>query len=216
MWIALREKKYQGFRYIFRLLTVMLDILGVFFCLYLEKFFAILYENPNMVYALKKMTKVNVFLQEELNMVLFGLRILMWILLVGLFVFIYYLVAHETLARLKVMNLLDYIGYKKYQIFAYEFIFEIYDIIISYIISASVLVIAKLLISRINITKKMFEIVGWCWKMDIIIFGEVLLGVVIITFVCCLLKLRNDVGIENGKEHKKSFKKVLTDSKNGI
>lgn len=186
MFLTLREKRQQWIRLIFRTAVLAVNTTGLFVCLYLENVLMIVTGNQETAVLFNRVLAGNRFLLEEFNAVVKAAQIIIFVLTIGLCIMVYYLIAHEIQIRARIHQLLHCIGYKPLQVFAYEFMYELWDLFFGFVISTTWFVILRTWIMKMKNVEEIFQKLHWNISRELIIFAGVFITLNILDILCCL------------------------------
>lgn len=186
MLLTLREKRRQWIRLIFRTVVLAINTTGLFLCLYLENVLMIVTENQETAALFNNVLVGNRLLLEEFNAVVKTAWTLILVLTIGLCIMIYCLVAHEIQVRAHIHQLLHCVGYRPLQVFAYEFIYELWDLFFGFAISTVWFVIFRTWIMKMKNVEEIVQKLHWNISRELMIFAGVFLILNILDILCCL------------------------------
>lgn len=204
MVLTLREKKRNWVRYIFRIAILTVDIAGLYACLYLEVILTALSGNQKIETLLIDILRKNPFLLEELNTAIKAAQCIVLVLLAGLCSMICHLILHEVQARVRIRKLLYCIGYKNMQVYAYEFLYEFWDLFFGTVLSAVGFAVFSEWIIRIEGAGRVLKAIHWNAGKNLFVFFMTMLVLLVLNILCCVSAW--DIGKDTKNDTEKNQK----------
>lgn len=187
MFLTLREKRQQKMA-AFRAVILTMNTAGLLFCLYLERILASVTKNREMEELCNRLILENGFLLEEFTTVIRIAQGFLLVLILGLCIMVYHLIAHEVQARGRIHELLYSIGYRALYVYAYEFVYELWDLLFGFVASCVGLGFVRFWLMGIGDIKNVLEAVGWNPGRELAVFLVVLFLLFVLDACAVFLK----------------------------